>query len=345
MDSSYPTSRSDLRAIPHRAQRRRLYKPMILRLCDIPGVTPLWIFVIVGLATGLVSWWLHTPIVTALNTAYGLAMVNFFVRWQQRLLLRLRPLITLDDAHFKYEWYALARFRHVVIIGLGLLAPVALVVVNWNSPVLHSLLHGNLQRLDHVWSFVLAMLDWILIMQILVIMLSNAPRFYRLGLHKTRINLLETGALAPYALAGIAVLVFFAGSYTLIPIAAFSHVPLMLAASLRSLLVCLPIAILGTLLPIFVIHKSLHAAKAAEIALINRAMHGDRSALAQTHLAGESATVPLSNLVLYRQTISDISEWPIDAVGGVRTAIIIIVPLLAWLAGAVGDKLMDKLLG
>lgn len=333
------------RAVAHRTGRPRLYKPAILRLCDIPGVTPLRIFVVVGLITGMVSWRLHTPIVTALNTAYGLAMVNYLVRRQQRLLMRLRPLITLDDAHFRYEWYALKRFRHVLIIGLSLLAPVALVVVNWNSPVLRALFSGGPVPADYVWDFVLAMLNWVLIIQILVIMVSNAWRFYKLGLHQTRISLLDTGMLAPYALAGIAVLLFFAGSYTLIPIAAFSHVPLMLTASLRSLVVCLPILIVGTLLPILGIHRNLRAAKAAEIALINRAMHGDRAALAETNLATESETVPLSSLVLYRQTVSDISEWPVDSVAGVRTAVIIIVPLLAWIAGAVGDKLIDKLFG
>lgn len=340
-----PTTRPDLRGIPDRAGRPRLYKPLILRLADIPGVTPLRIFVVVGLITGLVSWRLHMPIVTALNTAYGLAMVNYLVRRQQHLLIRLRPLITLDDAHFRYERYALERFRHVVIIGLSLLAPVALIAVNWNSVVLRTLLLGHQLPLADVWGFVLAMLDWILIIQVSVIMVSNAWRFYRLGLHHTRISLLDTGALAPFALAGIAVLICFAGAYTLVPIAAFSHIPSVLAASLRSLVVCLPILIAGTLLPVLGIHRNLHAAKAAEVDRINRAVHGDRSALAETHLAAESETVPLSNLVLYRQTVSDINEWPIDSVAGIRTAIIVIVPVVAWLAGAVGDKLMDKLFG
>lgn len=344
MESTSAAARAEARVIPRRAGRARRYKPVILRLGDIPHLTPLRMFFIVALATGLVSWRLDTPIATALNTAYGLAIINYFVRRQQALLQRLRPHITLDDAHFKYEWYALTHFRHVAIIGFGLLAPAALIVVNWNSVVLRALFQGGPVPLAYAWSFSLAMLDWILIMQILVIILGNSWRFYRLGLRHTRVNLLDTTTLTPYALAGIAVLVMFAGSYTIIPLAALSSMD-MLGAALRSLVLCLPVLLAGTLLPVLGIHRALCAAKATEIALVNRAIQGDRDALAGTQLAAESGTVPLSNLVLYRQTISAINEWPIDSLNAIRMAIIVIVPVLAWIAGALADRMMDKLLG
>ncbi len=339
-----PTTRAEVRAVPAAARRPRLYKPVIVRLGDIPWLTPLTMFVIVAALTGFVSWLLGTPISTALNTAYGLAIVNYLVRRQQRLLTRLRPWIALDDAHFKYEWYALTHFRHVFVIGFGLLAPAALVAVNWNSAALRAIFSGHAFPPAYLWSFALAMLDWFLIMQVLVIVVSNALRFYRLGRDHTRIDLLDTSSLAPYALVGITVLVVFAGSYTMIPIAVADSMAL-LGAALRSLLVSLPVVLLGMLLPIFGIHHNLRATKAAEIARVTRAINGDRSALAGTRLADESASVPVSNLVLYRQTVGAISEWPIDGVGAVRMTVIVIVPVLAWIAGALVDRMINKVLG
>jgi len=339
-----PTTRAEERAVPAAAKRPKLYKPMIVRLGDIPWLTPVRIFTIVAATTGLVSWLLGTPIATALNTAYGLAIINYLVRRHQRLLTRLRPSIALDDAHFKYEWYALVHFRHVFIIGFGLLAPAALVVVNWNSVALRAIFSGHAFPPAYLWSFALALLDWILIMQVLVIIVSNALRFYRLGRHHTRIDLLDISVLAPYAFAGIAVLVLFAGSYTLVPIAAVDSMQLLMPA-LRSLLVSLPVAMIGILLPILGVHYNLRATKAAEIARVTRAISGDRSALAGTRLADESASVPVSNLVLYRQTVGAISEWPLDGVGAVRMVVIVIVPMLAWIAGALVDRILDKVLG
>ncbi|MGH8171767.1 MAG: hypothetical protein ACREPX_01390 [Rhodanobacteraceae bacterium] len=342
--TALPTTRAEMRAVPGAAKRPKLYKPLIVRIGDIPWLTPLRLFAIVAVVTCLISWWLGTPIATALNTAYGLAIVNYLVRRHQRLLQRLRPVIALDDAHFKYEWYALVHFRHVFIIGFGLLAPLALVLVNWNSVALRAIFSGHAFPLAYLWSFALAMLDWILIMQILVIIVSNALRFYRLGRHHTRIDLLDTGGLAPYALAGVAVLVLFAGSYTIIPVAAVDSMQ-MLGPALRSLLVSLPVLLIGMLLPIMGIHRNLVATKAAEIARVTRAIAGDRAALADTRLAGESTSVPVSNLVLYRQTIASISEWPLDSVAAVRMAVIFIVPVLAWIAGALVDRMISRVLG
>ena len=62
-------------------------------------------------------------------------------------------------------------------------------------------------------------------------------------------------------------------------------------------------------------------------------------------LAGESASVPISNLVLYRQTVSAISDWPLDSVAAVRMGFIIVVPVLAWIAGALVDRMINKVLG
>lgn len=339
-----PTTRAEMRAVPAAAKRPHLYKPLIVRIGDIPWLTPLRLFAIVALVTGFISWRLGTPLATALNTAYGLAIVNYLVRRHQRLLQRMRDSIALDDAHFKYEWYGLAHFRPILMFGSALLAPLALVAVNWHSEALRAIFSGHAFPPAYIWSFALAMFDWVLIMQVSVIIVSNALRFYRLGLQHTRIDLLDTSVLAPYALAGIAVLIMFAGSYTIIPIAAVDSMRF-LGAALRSLVFSLPIALAGIALPVLGIHRNIVATKAAEIAKVTRAIHGDRAALADTRLAAESATVPVSNLVLYRQTVTAISDWPLDSVAAVRVAFIIVLPVLAWIAGALVDRVINRVLG
>ena len=345
MPSAFAAARAEVRAIPRRAGRAHRYMPLILRVGNIPRLTPAVLFVVIATVTGSISSWLGTPLATPLNTAYAMAIVNYLVRRQQTLLMRLRPQIQLDDAHFKYEWYALTHFRHVIIIGASVLAPIALISINWHSVGLQAMLHGNPPSPAFAWSLVLALVDWVLILQIFVIILGNAWRFHQLGMHHTRINLLDTAELTPYTLAGIAVLVLFAGAYTVVPIAALLSSRLIFEAALHTLVVSLPILLVGTLLPLLGIHHRLHMAKDAEIARINLAIHGDRAALAGTHLAAESGSVPLSNLVLYRQAVGAVSEWPIDSLGVVRAAIIVLVPVLAWIAGAVADHVMDRLLG
>ncbi len=100
----------------------------------------------------------------------------------------------------------------------------------------------------------------------------------------------------------------------------------------------LPDAIFGIVLPISGIHRNLREAKATEIQHVTCAFHGNRSALSQTRLAEESQAVPISNLVIYRQTVMDISEWPLNSVAAVRMVTITGVPIVAWIGGALGER-------
>jgi len=121
-----PSTRAEMRAVPAAAKRPRLYKPMIVRIGDIAWLTPLRIFAIVALVTGAISWLLGTPLATALNTAYGLAIVNYLVRRHQRLLQRMRGSIALGiffmalliAAPAALPPFAMTLLTELVILGL-----------------------------------------------------------------------------------------------------------------------------------------------------------------------------------------------------------------------------------
>ena len=75
--TEFAAQRAEVNAVPAAVKRPRLYMPLILRLGGIRWLTPIRLFFIVGSVTCLTSWALKMPLATAVNTSYGIAIINY----------------------------------------------------------------------------------------------------------------------------------------------------------------------------------------------------------------------------------------------------------------------------
>jgi hypothetical protein len=172
----------------------------------------------------------------------------------------------------------------------------------------------------------------------------DGRRFSALADSLAEIDLLETGALSPFArqallasLPGLILLSFLAfnlGDSGFLW-AAFS----LGGATLAWMLV-------AGLLPMRGIHARIRRAKAAELARVNAAIRGDAAALGRTAIARRAAAgVALADLIAYRGLVAEVPEWPLERALRARLGLYVALPLGSWLGGAFVERLLDATLG
>jgi hypothetical protein len=62
-------------------------------------------------------------------------------------------------------------------------------------------------------------------------------------------------------------------------------------------------------------------------------------------MADSNGQTPLGELIVYRQFVDDLSEWPFDVSTVLRLLLYLLIPLVSWLGGALVERSVDTLLG
>lgn len=324
----------------HRALPRR--RPLLLQAGDVPGATPVRIFVGVLAVTAPVSIWYDMPIANPLQLAYAIAIGNYLARKYEEYLSELRPVLTLTDAQFRAERLSIRHFYGFEIAIGAVIAPALLLLVNSESPEVHALLSGEVPSREFVWSVTLALVTWIFILQAYNVVFSGVFQFKRLGEHHTRIDLLDLDPLTTYSMVGISTLLIIVGAYTIVPVAYLDRAEL-LRPALLSLMISLPTALFFLLVPIVALHRRIKAEKRQELEVITRAVNGQPENLQHSHL-GMEAPVSTIDLLQYRRYVEGIDEWPIDRSGTFRMAAYFLVPVFSWVASYFVERLLRSLL-
>lgn len=315
----------------------------ILRLGHWKWLTPLRLTFIAAAVLTPVSALAGTPILTALIFAYALGITNYLINRQEDELTHLRPALTCDDARFNELLVSLSHHRRLLLAAAWVLGPVLMGAINYHGPGMTSLREGGHVDFSLIWGLSLATVFWITLFQLVVIFLSNSVTFYQVGARDVRLDLLDVGSLTPFARVGIRNILIFVGGYALLPLALFSGTE-HLQAILISLLITVPIAIALLLLPMYSVRMRVGDEKAQELMRIQHAIHGDRSGLADSAICADADKIGFTGLILYRQMIQGINEWPVDFPVLARLSIYIIIPLLTWIGAALVEKLVDFLL-
>lgn len=322
--------------------QRKYYKPLVLQMGVPEWMTPLLLFVIILIVTGPLTWFLNGPIVTSVNLAYMVAFSTYIVRSHQTSLRNLKPVLMLDEVDYEYWKYRLTHFRQSRMMSATGLAIPAMLLVNWSHPEIQDLLKGDIPGFDFFWGLFLAILSWMVILQVIYIVISNTLMFATLAKDHTRIDIFYIRDQLPYTKVGVANILLFAGAYTMIPIAYVDSGSLVLPA-LLSLAVTLPMALTLFLLPLTAIRSRIHKEKADESQRITDAINGNRTALLDSYISDEAQTIPRSNMIVYRDLVERANEWPITDNNMHRIGLYIIIPLLAWVGAALVERLVDSL--
>lgn len=281
-----------------------------------------------------------TPIVTPLVTAYIVGIAAYLIDRQEVELERLEPVLLRPEMVSElFERSLRCHPRWLLLLG-WILGPLVMLAVNFTSQLVTALRAGEPPDLPGLWAISSALFFWVIFVQMLFVFGRNAMLFHRLGSQHVRIDLLDLRSVNPFGRIAIRNLLIFIGGLALAPLQLFSGPSYVTQIAVGSLIV-LPCGVALMLLPMWAIHSRLSAEKALELQRIQDALAGSRSALAGSPIAEDAEGLSVMNLVLYREMIAGIREWPVDASAVARFAGYVVIPLLAWIGAALVERWID----
>jgi len=305
------------------------YKPLLLRLTDIPYVTPLSLFFFIVLLTVPLSIRYNIPLSNPLQVAYTTAITLFLIQYFEKELEVLKSQLTLSDTQFCQQKKTLTQFKKYQYYGWSLVAPVLFIIVNISSPTVKEFIATGSMPSGFLLVISIAIMSWVIVIQCAYMLINDLLQFRRLGLHHTKVNLLNPSLLHPFGNVAIRTLLLSLGAYTVIPITIYFNGVSLLKPALISLLVGLPFTITYFYLPISTIMKRIVVTKKNELSLIDKALSGEMASRGKIQLdMGERVTN--LDLLTYRQYVESVSRWPIGNNGLKRLLIYFIIPLTTW---------------
>jgi hypothetical protein len=177
---------------------------------------------------------------------------------------------------------------------------------------------------------------------VLLAWVVGVVRFWRCGRRGVRVDLLDLAALAPFAGFGLRLaLVVLAIPVLMAPAAALGLSPAPVELALYGGVVALGLAAL--VVPSWGLHTAIREAKAAELARVRRALHGDPAALDASPLARDAERLSTLDLALWQDRVEALREWPFDARALRRFGLYLLIPLGSWVGGALVERLVDRL--
>jgi hypothetical protein len=227
-----------------------------------------------------------------------------------------------------------------------LAAPLPLVALHAVAPgtagPVSSLLAGGPLGFEVVYEAAAQLLFWVVFVPVLVAWVVGVARFWRCGRRGVRVDLLDLAALAPFAGFGLRLaLVVLAIPVLMAPAAVLGLSPAPVELALYGGVVALGLAAL--VVPSWGLHSAICEAKAAELGRVRRALHGDPAALDASPLAPDAERLSTLDVVLWRDRVESLREWPFDARALRRFGLYLLIPLGSWVGGALVERLVDRL--
>ena len=99
------------------------------------------------------------------------------------------------------------------------------------------------------------------------------------------------------------------------------------------------------LLPSLTVRASIRARKTAELDAIERGLQGDSAASSKLAVARSGPPPSGLDLLLYRDWVRELPDWPINSPTLRRFALYLLIPVGSWLGGALVELLVDRAVG
>ena len=297
-----------------------------------------------GLAVDGEPFW-RTPwrleIVFAVILGYVFACGGWIVRGVRRDLDALAPVLAIEPSELAAERAGIGLFSPFALLVAAAGGVAAGIVVHWLVNALLPPGHSALD--DRIWRFVRDVTIWTLSIRLLVVVVGSSQRVSRLSERVARIDLLDLRGLAPLARIGLRSALAFALAASMI--AAMASDELTLPATLITMAIVGAVGAFSLLLPVRGVHRTIRAAKDAELIAVRAAIaRGRRAALAGDATAAQEAA-RLGDLLAFEARIARVGEWPFDLGTFVRLSVFLALPLGSWIAGALVERLVSRVLG
>ena len=219
------------------------------------------------------------------------------------------------------------------------------------AAILVSFLHAYLQGrwriftgesrflLLDIWGVIQTTLIWVGITQSSSIFIRNMTEMNKLSA-KIKIDLLNMDQLMPLTRSGVWSILGFIGVYSIIFSGNISQITLADPA----IAVIAPSVFWMMYTPLKGIRKRVLKAKEKEMALIDKAIEGDRSALKESRIRANLDNINVIDLINYKKIIQNTFEIPVNIPTASRFVFYLIIPLLTWIAASIVDKSIDFLI-
>lgn len=285
------------------------------------------------------SWRLE--IVFAVILGYLFACGGWIVRSVRRDVDALAPVLAMAPSELAAERAGVGHFSRLTLFVAGAGGVAAGIVVHQLVNALLPAGHSALD--DRPWRFLRDVAVWTLAVRLVVVVIGTSQRVSRLSERAARIDLLDLRGLAPLARVGLRSALAFALAASLI--AAMASDELTLPVTLVTMAIVGAVGALTVLLPVRGVHRAIRAAKDAELLAVRAAIARTRdAALAGDAGAAERAT-RLGGLLAFEARIASVAEWPFDVGTFVRFALFLALPFGSWIAGALVERLVSRVLG
>jgi hypothetical protein len=297
-----------------------------------------------GLEAGGEPFW-RTPwrleIVFAVILGYAFACGGWIVRSVRRDLDALAPTLAIEPSELAAERARIGLFSPSVLLVAGIGGVAAGIAVH--SLVNAMLPPGHAALDDRLWRFVRDVTIWTLSVRLVVVVVGSSQRVSRLSERAARIDLLDLRGLAPLVRIGLRSALAFALAASMI--AAMSSDELMLPVTLATMAIVGAVGAFTILLPVHGVHRAIRAAKDSELLAVRRAIARARTAAVAGGAASAEDAMRLGGLLALEARIAGVNEWPFDLGTFVRFGLFLALPLGSWIAGALVEWGVSRVLG
>jgi hypothetical protein len=181
-------------------------------------------------------------------------------------------------------------------------------------------------------------LTWCLLTTIMVVLTDNALIFARLGKSQIKVDLLNPKSLTPLARVSVISTLSIIGAVAIFPLMFLEDEVSLLAMGPGMTGLLVPMLWLF-FLPVWPVHKRIKAARHNELHAIQRQLEQMR----QGNEIDSQMMSKLQPLLIYRNEIQQVPEWPFDSVAIARLMLYLIIPPLTWVGAALIEILVDSL--
>jgi hypothetical protein len=296
-----------------------------------------------GLEAGGEPFWQtrwRLEIVFAAVFGYLLACGAWIVRCVRRDVDGLAPALAIGSSELAAERAAIGLFSPFALLAAWAGGVAVGIAVN---SLVNAILPPDSPALeDRSWRFVRDVAIWTLAIRLIVVMIASSQRVSQLSERAARIDLLDLRGLAPLARIGLRSAFAFALAASMIAAMADDET---LSVTLVSMAIVGVVGAFTVLLPVRGAHRAIRAAKEAELRAVRAAIARARTvAIAGGTQASEDA-MRLGGLLAFEARIAGVAEWPFDFGTFVRFAMFLALPLGSWIAAALVEWVVSRVLG
>lgn len=279
----------------------------------------------------------------SLIIAYIIPVFSLITATSREALEELRPMLDLDDMAFEESR---ARLDSASLRQTGLcLAVGALSGFAHMSLIRGSVTEAIVQTSSSLANFLSTLgtlLVWMIMTTVVTMLIKQTLLFGKLGAHHTRISLLNTRNLLPFARVSIIASLAIIGALALFPLIGIESGQNLLESVPGAVATLVPLMIMF-IIPIWPIHRRLAELKDREVKEVNTRI--------ETCLNGQDAMGleepelrQLTLLLNYRREITRVSTWPFDISNITRLVLYLIIVPLTWAGAALIENLVNYLL-